>query len=296
MSRAAPPVPGPPGTVKPRRFRPRLHYELLVCGTSGHELVGTDAAELRPEDRLVARAMDGTRWHRCLRCDSWLPFPPPATPARRYPPDREEIELPLRGKPLRDKIVLRVIAVDRAVHFVVLGLLAVAIFLFAAHQDSLRHTFYRIVTDIQGGVGGGPVSNGRVGIVHELDRLFSLRGGTLHRVGAAIAVYAVVEGLEAIGLWFQKRWAEYLTFLATCALLPVEVREILLKGSWFKVVALVVNLAIVVYLLLAKRLFGLRGGAKADEAERERDVGWEALERSAPEAREAESRKQKAEA
>ena len=33
----------PPGTVRPQRFRPRLHYELLVCGLRGHALVGTDA-------------------------------------------------------------------------------------------------------------------------------------------------------------------------------------------------------------------------------------------------------------
>ena len=62
------------------------------------------------------------RWHRCLRCDSWLPLDP--APDRRRatrPPDRDEIELPLRGKPLRDKIVLRLIAVNRALHFVVLG-------------------------------------------------------------------------------------------------------------------------------------------------------------------------------
>jgi uncharacterized membrane protein (DUF2068 family) len=283
MPRAASPVARLPGTVKPRRFRPRLHYELLVCGTSGHELVGVDAAELRPEDRLFAREMDGIRWIRCLRCDSWLPFPPPASPARRYPPDRDEIELPLRGKPLRDKIVLRVIAVDRAFHFVVLALLAAAIFLFAAHESTLRHAFYRVVTDVQGGVGGGPVSNSRVGLLHQLDRLFSLRGGTLHRVGAAIAAYALLEGVEAVGLWFQRRWAEYLTFVATTLLLPLEVHEIIVKGSWFKVLALVVNLAIVVYLLLAKRLFGLRGGARAEEAERERDVGWQALEATAPE-------------
>jgi uncharacterized membrane protein (DUF2068 family) len=272
-----------PGTVAPRRFRPRLHYELLVCGISGHELVGTDAAELRSEDRLVARETDGVRWHRCLRCDSWLPLQAPVAPARRHPPDRALIELPLRGKPLRDKVVLRAIAVDRALHFLLLGLLAVAIFLFASHQDSLRRAFYRIVADLQGGVGGGPVQNGHVGILHELDRLFSLRGGTLHRVGAAIAAYAVVEGIEAVGLWFQRRWAEYLTFLVTASLLPLEVREIVVKGSWFKVLAFVVNLAIVVYLLYAKRLFGLRGGVRAEEAERERDVGWEALERSAPE-------------
>jgi hypothetical protein len=50
----------------------------------------------------------------------------------------------------------------------------------------------------------------------------------------------------------------------------------------FKVIALIVNIAIVVYLLLAKRLFGLRGGAAADEELRRRDVGVEALLRTTP--------------
>jgi hypothetical protein len=51
-----------------------------------------------------------------------------------------------------------------------------------------------------------------------------------------------------------------------------------------KVVALIVNLAILAYLLFAKRLFGLRGGTAADEALRERDMGWTALAANAPEA------------
>ena len=91
-----------------------------------------------------------------------------------------------------------------------------------------------------------------------------------------------LEGAEAVGLWFMKRWAEYLTFVATTALLPLEIWELTRRISPFKIVALVVNLAIVIYLLLAKRLFGLRGGAEAERAERERDTGWEALERTAP--------------
>jgi hypothetical protein len=45
-----------------------------------------------------------------------------------------------------------------------------------------------------------------------------------------------------------------------------------------------VNIAVIVYLLFAKRLFGLRGGAAADEALRERDLGWASLHRTAPEA------------
>jgi hypothetical protein len=46
---------------------------------------------------------------------------PPARPARQYPPRREEITLPLRGRPLRDRYVLRLIAVDRLAHFLVLS-------------------------------------------------------------------------------------------------------------------------------------------------------------------------------
>src|SRR5664279_6174347 len=119
----------PAGTQKPRRFLPRFHWELLVCGVGGHALIGTDAAQLRPEDAIVAREQDGIRWYRCVRCDSWLPLAPPASPTRETLALRAEIELPLRGKALRDRIVLRIIAIDRAFHFVVLAALAVAVFL-----------------------------------------------------------------------------------------------------------------------------------------------------------------------
>jgi uncharacterized membrane protein (DUF2068 family) len=274
--------PPPPGTIKPRRFRPTLHYELLVCGIGGHELLGTDAEEVRDSDHLVVREEGGLRWYRCVRCDSWLPMDPPTSPARRYVPPRSEVELPLRGKALRDKIVLRVIAVDRALHFVILAILAVAVFLIASHEQQLREGFYRVMTDIQGGVGGGPLQSSHHGLVGRLDELFSLRTGTLHLIGAGLAVLAVLEGAEAVGLWFQMRWAEYLAVIVTAALIPLEVYELTAYVSWFKVMALLVNLAIVAYLLFAKRLFGIRGGYARELAERERDTGWDALERSAP--------------
>jgi uncharacterized membrane protein (DUF2068 family) len=272
----------PPGTEQPRRFRPKLHYELIVCGLSGHELVGLDAAELRPEDALYAReGPAGLRWYRCLRCDSWLPLAPPASPARKQPADRPDIELPLRGKPLRDKIVLRVIAVDRAIHFVVLAALAVVIFFFAANSDRLRQPVFKALEDLQSGL-GGPNKNSHHGIVYDLHHLFSIDSGTLTKIGFVVAAYALLEGLEAVGLWFQKRWAEYLTFIATTVLLPLEIYEISERVSAAKIITLIVNIAVVIYLLHAKRLFGLRGGAAAEEAERRRDSGWEALERATP--------------
>jgi uncharacterized membrane protein (DUF2068 family) len=92
----------------------------------------------------------------------------------------------------------------------------------------------------------------------------------------------VLEGVEAVGLWYQRRWAEYLTFVAVVVFLPYEIWELTKSISPLKVVALVVNIVIAVYLLLAKRLFGLRGGAAAEARERAHDQGWSALEQTAP--------------
>ena len=39
-----------------------------------------------PIDALIAREIDGVRWHRCLRCDSWLALPAPAGPPARTRP------------------------------------------------------------------------------------------------------------------------------------------------------------------------------------------------------------------
>jgi hypothetical protein len=273
-----------PGVAKPRRFRPRFHYELLVCGMRGHALVGLDAGDLRPQDADFARLMDGVRWHRCLRCDSWLPFAEPAEPQVDHPPSRERIELPLRGRPLRDKIVLRAIAIDRALHVLILATLSVAVFLIASNEVDLRDKFYAVLGALQGGL-GGPTSDADGGFVDRIDHLLNLPPDKLKLIGLALAAYAALQAVEGVGLWLQRRWAEYLAAIATSVFLPLEVYELTRQVTVLKVIAVIVNLAIVVYLLFAKRLFGLRGGAAADEALRERDTGWQALAQNAPETR-----------
>jgi uncharacterized membrane protein (DUF2068 family) len=272
----------PPGVVRRTGWRPRFHYELIACGLGGHVLLGTDVATIRPEDELVVREPgDGLRWHRCLRCDAWLPLAPPRAPAREHLPDRADIRLPLRGRPLRDRYVLRLIALDRLLHFVLLGALAVAVFLFAAERAALSGPFYRVLDAVQGGV-GGPNGVGGDGLVHELRRGFEASSWTLHLVGLVLAGYAVLEGVEAVGLWLGKRWAEYLTFVATSVLLIPEIYELTGRISVAKILTLVINLAVVCYLLYAKRLFGLRGGGKAEAQAYLRDTGWGALRRTLP--------------
>ena len=270
-----------PGTERPRRYLPKLRYELVGCGLHGHELLGTDAAELRAEDSLFARDSGGLRWYRCLRCDSWVALRPPEQPRVQHPPSRDQISLPLRGRPLRDRYVLRLIAIDRVIHFLVLSALAAAIFLFASNKAALNADFTKILDDLQGGLSGSVTSSNH-GIVHDLHNLFAISIANLYVAGTAVAAYAVLEGAEAIGLWLGRRWAEYLTFLATVIFVPYEIYELTKSVSALKVLALVINVAIVAYLLIAKRLFGLRGGGKAEGAEHDEDTGWAPIERATP--------------
>jgi uncharacterized membrane protein (DUF2068 family) len=60
--------------------------------------------------------------------------------------------------------------------------------------------------------------------------------------------YATLRLIEAYGLWFAKRWAEWLAVASGGIYLPVELYELLLGVSWIKVVALLANASIVLYL------------------------------------------------
>jgi hypothetical protein len=67
---ATAPGPAGPGTSARGRKRSHVDWELVDCGLNGHYLVGTDAAEVRPEDDLVVREVDGVLTP-C--CSAWRP-------------------------------------------------------------------------------------------------------------------------------------------------------------------------------------------------------------------------------
>ena len=54
--------------------------------------------------------------------------------------------------------------------------------------------------------------------------------------------------------------------VATCAGIPYEIYELVAKVTPLRLTAFVINVALVVYLVLSKRLFGARGGKKAYDA------------------------------
>jgi uncharacterized membrane protein (DUF2068 family) len=70
----------------------------------------------------------------------------------------------------------------------------------------------------------------------------------LRTLSAGMAAYATLFVVEGVGLMMKKRWAEWLTVIATASLVPLEVYEIVRHPRPLRVAVLVVNLAIVWYL------------------------------------------------
>lgn len=68
-------------------------------------------------------------------------------------------------------------------------------------------------------------------------------------VGLVALGYAVLFGIEGIGLWLGKHWAEWFTVIATGSLIPLELYETLYHFGWLKLATLVGNVAIIVYLV-----------------------------------------------
>jgi uncharacterized membrane protein (DUF2068 family) len=72
-------------------------------------------------------------------------------------------------------------------------------------------------------------------------------------IGLVALGYAVVFGIEGIGLWLGKHWAEWFTVIATGSLIPLELYETVEHFGWLKLAALVGNVIIVIYLVRVAR-------------------------------------------
>lgn len=89
-----------------------------------------------------------------------------------------------------------------------------------------------------------------------------LSRGKIGALGLAAFFYAALFATEGVGLWREKRWAEYLTVIATGSLIPFEIWEIVHRPTPMRFAAFGVNVAVVIY--LAVRLRRPRAAAKKE--------------------------------
>jgi len=140
-----------------------------------------------------------------------------------------------------DNGLLRLIAVFKLVKAVTLVAVGVgALRLTHAHDgvDSLIEF-----------VGRFGFSPGARYLDHAVARLANLPAKDFKELGIGSFVYAALFLTEGVGLWLGRRWAEWFTALITGSLVPLEMFEIWRHPTVMKVVVLVLNVAIVVYLV-----------------------------------------------
>jgi uncharacterized membrane protein (DUF2068 family) len=236
-----------------------IDWDRRHCSRKGHITYAPDEPGLRA--KLHAVTPVGTVW-RCLRCgDFALGEPHGSGPADRAP------EVP-RGRALRDLFILRFLAVERVLRGLLIVVAAWAVWRFSNSQDAVRRLFEDDLTAFKPAAEHFHYDLDHSPVVDTIRKTFDYKKSTLHLVAAALVGYAAIEVIEGFGLWWGKRWAEYLTVVATAAFLPLEVYELTEKISWFKIATLTLNILAVLWIVFAKRLFGARGGREAFEAER----------------------------
>ena len=227
----------------------KIDWDRRTCARKGHVTYAPDDPRLRM--RLHAETALGEVW-RCLRCgDFVLGEPHGSGPAGEAP-------LVPRGKVLRDLFILRFLAIERAVRGVFIVLVAVAVWRFSNSQHAVRRLFNEYLDVFRPVFRHFHYDLDHSPVVGTLQKTFGYKHSTLLLVAVLLLAYALIELVEAVGLWYAKRWAEYLTV----------VYELTEHISWLKIATLVLNILAVLYIALAKRLFGLRGGRRAFDEER----------------------------
>jgi len=91
------------------------------------------------------------------------------------------------------------------------------------------------------------------------DRLLMLAARTTPTKEVAVALtafgYAILMGTEGVGLYLRRSWARWFTIGATSSLMPIEVWEIVREPRALRVLILVLNVAVVVYLWGRREIF-----------------------------------------
>ena len=82
-----------------------------------------------------------------------------------------------------------------------------------------------------------------------LERVSNLSPAQVKRLGLVGLLYAGLFLVEGTGLWLQRRWGEWATVVITGLLVPVEVYEIFRHPTIVKILVLLVNIAVVAYLI-----------------------------------------------
>lgn len=97
------------------------------------------------------------------------------------------------------------------------------------------------------------IDPGNVYVAKMLGKLGLIDDHKLAQLSGLTAIYGALFLTEGVGLLCQKRWAEFLTVIATASFIPMEIYEIIKHLTPVRIALLAGNLIIVWYLIVVLR-------------------------------------------
>ena len=71
----------------------------------------------------------------------------------------------------------------------------------------------------------------------------------LWKIALVASIYAILRFIEAFGLWYALPWAEWMAAITGGIYIPFEAADLIRRVTWFRLLVLVINSLIVLYML-----------------------------------------------
>jgi uncharacterized membrane protein (DUF2068 family) len=139
-----------------------------------------------------------------------------------------------------DTTVIRLIALFK---------LLKAITLIAVGVGALKLLHRDMASTLDHWVAVSGLNPGNRWVERAIEKASNLTPAKVKGLGIVSFIYAGLFLTEGIGLWLMKRWAEWFTIIITSSLVPVEIYELYRHPTATKILVLIINIAVVLYLL-----------------------------------------------
>jgi uncharacterized membrane protein (DUF2068 family) len=143
-----------------------------------------------------------------------------------------------------DTTVIRLIAIFK---------LLKAITLIAIGVGALKLLHRDVFSTLEHWVAVSGIDPGNRWVERGIEKASNLSHAKVKGLGIVSFIYAGLFLTEGIGLWLMKRWAEWFTIIITSSLVPVEIYELYRHPSATKILVLIINIAVVIYLVYRVR-------------------------------------------
>ncbi len=137
----------------------------------------------------------------------------------------------------------------RLIRLIALFKLLKAVLLIAVGLGALHLLHGDIASVLAHGVKMFGLNPGGRYVDRAIQKAVALTPNTIRGLGFGSFIYAGLFLTEGIGLWLLKRWAQWFTIIMTSSLIPLAFYEIYRHPTALKVLVLIVNVAVVGFLV-----------------------------------------------